>query len=77
MVTVQMTLEEGLIKKVDELVEKLHTSRSAFTREALKEAIKRYQIFQLEKKHKAGYQKHPVSRGEFDISEKDRAWADL
>lgn len=65
MITVQMTLEENLVKRVDGLAHKLRTSRSAFTREALKEAIKKYQIVELENKHKTGYQKHPVKKGEF------------
>ena len=76
MVTVQMTLEEHLVKRVDHMAQKLHTSRSAFTREALKEAIRRYQVLELERKHKSGYQKHPAGKGEFDIWEDEQAWGD-
>jgi len=76
MVTVQMTLQEQLVRRVDQLAHKLHTSRSAFTREALKLAIKRYQALELEKKHKKGYQRHAVKEGEFDIFEKESAWGD-
>ena len=76
MVTVQMTLDEKLVKRVDDMVGKLHTSRSAFAREALKEAIKKHQTLELERKHKAGYQKHAVRKGEFDMLEDDRAWGD-
>ncbi|MEI7998868.1 MAG: ribbon-helix-helix domain-containing protein [Candidatus Omnitrophota bacterium] len=76
MVTVQMTLEEGLVKRVDDLVQKMHTSRSAFARDALKEAIKKYQNLELEKKHKLGYERHPVKPNEFDVFEKDQAWGD-
>ena len=39
MKTVQMTLEEALVKSVDQAAKKLHTTRSAFTRLALKEAL--------------------------------------
>ena len=77
MITVQMTLEERLVKRVDQMAHRLHTSRSAFAREALKEAVRKYQILELEKKHRAGYQKDPVGRGEFDIFEKEQAWGDL
>lgn len=74
MITVQMTLQEQLVKQVDQLAHKLHTSRSAFTREALKLAIKQYQTLDLEKKHKEGYRRHPVHKGEFDIFE--NVWGD-
>lgn len=73
MVTVQMTLDGKLVKRVDQMVHRLHTSRSAFAREALKEAVRKYQILELEKKHRAGYQKNPVSKGEFDIFEKEQS----
>ena len=36
MKTVQMTLDEDLLKSVDQAVKKLQTSRSAFTRDALR-----------------------------------------
>ena len=76
MVTVQMTLDEQLVKRVDILAHKLRTSRSAFAREALKEAIRKYQVMELEKKHKNGYGQHPVTKGEFDLFENEQAWGD-
>ena len=77
MVTVQMTLEGKLVKRVDQMVHRLHTSRSAFAREALKEAVRKYQILDFEKKHRAGYQKNPVGKEEFDVFEREQAWGDL
>ena len=41
MKTVQMTLDEDLLRTVDQVVKKLRTTRSSFTREALRAAIKR------------------------------------
>ena len=76
MVTVQMTLEEKLVKRVDELARKLRTSRSAFAREALKEALKRHYVLGLEKTHRQGYQKHPTKSKEFDVFENEQVWAD-
>ncbi len=76
MVTVQMTLDEKLVKRVDDLAHKLRTSRSAFAREALKEAVKKYQVTELEKKHKNGYRKYSVQKGEFDIFEDEQIWSD-
>ena len=74
MVTVQMTLDEKLVKRVDELAHKLRTSRSALAREALTDALKKYHSLELEKKHKAGYERHPVKKGEFGTF--DQAWGD-
>jgi metal-responsive CopG/Arc/MetJ family transcriptional regulator len=74
--TIQMTLDDDLVKAVDRLSKKLHTSRSAFTRRALHEALARYSLEQLESKHRRGYEKHPVARDEFSIWETEQAWGD-
>ncbi len=76
MVTVQMTMDERLVKRVDDLAHKLRTSRSAFAREALKEALRKHQVLELEKKHKNGYLRYPAKKGEFDIFEDAQAWGD-
>ena len=76
MVTVQMTLDEKLVKRVDDLAHKLRTSRSAFAREALKDALRKHQIMQLEKKHKKGYLKSRVAINEFDVFEDEQNWGD-
>jgi len=47
MKTVQMTLDEGLVKEVDRVSKLLHTTRSAFTRKALREALARYNLEKL------------------------------
>ena len=47
MKTVQMTLDESLVKELDKVVK---TSRSAFTRQALQFAIDDFYIKELEKK---------------------------
>ena len=54
MSTIQMTLDDELVKKVDAIASELKTTRSAFTREALREAIKKYNIRNLELKHRQG-----------------------
>ena len=74
MKTVQMTLDDELVKEVDRVVKRLHTSRSAFTRNALREALMRYSIEQLERKHRQGYERHPVANDEFSDWERERVW---
>ena len=74
--TIQMTLDDDLVKKVDSIAKELNTSRSAFTRYALREAIKHYNIRRLESKHRQGYQTHPVNKEEFGVWEKEQNWGD-
>lgn len=76
MQTVQMTLDEDLIKKVDKVAKKLHTSRSAFTRKALTEALARHHQEQQEYQHRQGYEQHPVSSNEFSVWETEQEWGD-
>lgn len=76
MKTVQMTLDDDLVKAVDRVSKELHTSRSAFTRKALREAISKYGIEQLERKHRQGYEQHPISSDEFSVWEAEQAWGD-
>ncbi len=74
--TVQMTLEDGLVKLVDQAAKKLHTTRSAFTRIALKEALRNLRTKQLEARHRRGYLAKPALRGEVGVWEKEQAWGD-
>lgn len=74
MKTVQMTLDEELVRSVDRTVKKLRTTRSEFTRMALREAIAQYEVRQLEIKHREGYAKHPVSPDEFSLWEDEQEW---
>jgi len=74
--TVQMTLNDDLVKAVDRVSKQLHTSRSAFTRNALRKALAQYSIEQLERKHRQGYERHPVSTDEFSVWEMEQAWGD-
>ena len=75
MQTVQMTLDPELIVAVDKVVKRLGTTRSAFTRDALRLALKRLRTEELERKQREGYQKHPVTANEFDW-EGEQAWGD-
>lgn len=76
MKTVQMTLDEDLVAAVDRVARKLGTSRSAFTRDALRDALKRVQVRALEQKQQDGYARKPVRRGEFDIWQREQTWVE-
>jgi metal-responsive CopG/Arc/MetJ family transcriptional regulator len=56
MKTVQMTLDDDLVKAVDEIAKQQKTSRSEFTRKALRNALKQFRDEQLEKAHRLGYE---------------------
>ena len=50
--TIQMTLDDDLVKSVDKIVKELKTTRSAFARAALREAISKFNTKRLEDKHR-------------------------
>lgn len=74
--TIQMTLDDDLVESVDTIVKELKTTRSAFTRQALKEAIETFSIKQQEEKHRRGYELHPVAEDEFSVWEEEQNWGD-
>lgn len=61
MKTIQMTLDEPLLRKVDQLTSQLHVTRSEFIRRALHLALKQHQIAELEAQHARGYAQQPPS----------------
>jgi metal-responsive CopG/Arc/MetJ family transcriptional regulator len=71
-----MTLDEDLVKAVDQVSKQMRTSRSAFTRKALREALARYHVEQLERNHRRGYEKFPAAAEEFSIWEAGQSWGD-
>ena len=74
--TIQMTLDDELVKEVDTIAKQLQTTRSAFTRDALREAVKQYNTRRLELMHRQGYSIHPVNKEEFSVWEKEQNWGD-
>lgn len=76
MKTIQMTLDDELVSSVDRAARRLKTSRSAFTRDALRSALEQLRVRTLERKHREGYAKRPAKKGEFDAWEREQVWAD-
>ncbi len=74
--TVQMTLDESLVTAVDKAVKRLRTTRSAFAREALRDALARLRSEELDRRHRDGYARKPVRPGEFDAWESEQVWID-
>jgi metal-responsive CopG/Arc/MetJ family transcriptional regulator len=76
MKAVQMTLEEDLVAAVDKVVHELKTTRSAFARDAFRDALAKHQEVELERKHREGYQRKPIKEGELDGWEEEQQWGD-
>ena len=76
MKTVQMTLDEDLVRSVDRVVKKIRTTRSAFTRDALRDALTKFNVARLEQQHRKGYESHPVGKAEFNVWEDEQEWGD-
>jgi len=76
MKTIQMTLEEDLLREVDRTVKKLRTSRSGLIRTSLRQYLKTVSERLLEDQHREGYARHPVRKGEFDAWETEQEWGD-
>lgn len=74
--TVQMTLDVKLVAAVDRTARKLRTSRSAFTRKALRLALSNLRVEELERRHRRGYTERPAMAGEFDAWESEQVWPD-
>jgi hypothetical protein len=77
MKTIQMTIDDTLLGKVDRASRLLGLPRSAFIRQALEEALRDLKVAQLEQAHAAGYQRQPPAEGEFDAWEAEQAWGAL
>jgi metal-responsive CopG/Arc/MetJ family transcriptional regulator len=74
MKTVQMTLDEDLLETLDRIVKKLKTTRSAFARTALRQAVKQIDLEAMEERHRLGYQRRPVKSSEFSVWDSEQEW---
>ena len=72
--TVQMTLDPELVTQVDRAAKRLGTTRSAFTRRALRDALERLRLVEMEKRHRRGYAKQPVRPDEFAVWGAEQIW---
>lgn len=76
MKTVQMTFDENLLVAVDKAAKRIGTTRSGFTRAALRSALGKLRIAELEQRHRDGYRRKPVKRGEFNEWEVEQVWVE-
>lgn len=74
MKTIQMTIDDDLLVRVDQATHFMGIARSAFIRRALELALRKQAIDEMERQQIAGYQCQPVSADEFDGWEAEQAW---
>jgi hypothetical protein len=74
MKTIQMTIDERLLKLVDKLSRARKTTRSALIRDALEFEIRRERLREEETRHTQGYARKPVAPGEFDVWFGEQDW---
>lgn len=74
MKTIQMTIDDRLLKLVDKMSRARNTTRSAFIRAALEAEIRRARIREEETRHAEGYARKPVAAGEFDMWVNEQDW---
>lgn len=74
MQTIQVVLDEALLRAADEAARQVQVNRSAFIREALREHLRRMQIRQLEQRDREGYETHPDTLDELQGWEEVAAW---
>lgn len=76
MKTIQITVNESLLEHVDQAITALKTTRSAFVRDSLKQALASLTTKRLEAKHRRGYAKKPIKENEFADWEDEQMWGD-
>lgn len=77
MKTIQMTIDEELLTRVDQATQFLGMARSAFIRQSLELALRNQAIAEMERKQISGYQQQPVNAGEFDVWENEQSWGTI
>ncbi len=69
-----VTEDQELLADVDLASRELHTTRSAFIRTAIQDALHRHRIAAMERRHAEAYAKHPVQPDELDVWFDEQSW---
>ncbi len=76
METIQVVIDEELLRAADRAARKVSVNRSALFREALRDYLKKLHYLELERLDSEGYESHPDT-GEMAVWEGVAAWPDL
>ena len=74
MVTVQVVLDQKLLKAADRAARRTKQNRSALVRDALRDHLQRLEIRAKEEQERAGYAKYPQTKEEIELWQGEAAW---
>lgn len=74
--TVQVTLPEELLDRLDRFLEELKMTRSSFARRAFEEEMLRLEVEAMERQHAQAYAQQPQDPEELKDWESVRSWSD-
>ena len=74
MKTVQIVLDETLLRATDRAARRLRSNRSAFVREALEQRLRRLALEAAERRDREGYRRIPQEIDEVRMWEAEAAW---
>ena len=74
MKTIQVTIDDTLLLRVDQATRLKKIARSQFIRKALEDTLRQMAVEELEQKQAEGYRSHPVTSGEFDAWVSEQVW---
>jgi len=74
MTTIQVVLEESLLRAADRAVRRLKVNRSALIRKALREHLTRLRSGERQDRDREGYERHPDVLDEPAVWDKVAAW---
>lgn len=74
MSTIQVVLDEDLLRAADQAAEQVGVNRSALIRDALREHLRRLRVRRLEERDRAGYERYPDSPEDLAVWEEVAAW---
>jgi metal-responsive CopG/Arc/MetJ family transcriptional regulator len=72
--TVQIVLDEKLLKATDRAARRTKRNRSALIRDALREHLRRLEMLSMEERDREGYARHPQAAEEARVWEAEAAW---
>ena len=74
MQTIQVVFDKPLLRAADRAARRGRINRSALIREALRRHLKWIETRELERQEREGYRKHPDSREEALLWEREASW---
>ena len=74
MKTIQLTIDEDLLDRVNQEIQQQKTTLAIFIRESLVHYLDKLNVKTMEKQQRDGYSKYPVQGDEFDVWENEQAW---